>query len=603
MKSHVALLGRILEDSGIRCRTSTTRDFKTITRRVKNEGESFLTLTLPNFGKDLERGLERGFVDSSLFVGYSKRGCLPVFLQGFTSLIFDMKSGQLLDDPNIDAIQCVRQISYLHHKIELPCSEERVKAAFAKYIECEQSIWDFRLPNDSLLMKDFRRVSELLFGDVFRRVDREVYEGSIVPKHGPGATADRVSGNAKYSVKLWTDRLESVFPAMDFLYSSPRHFFNAIEDGTGPVWLDPGSEIPVRVITVPKTLKTPRIIAIEPTHMQYAQQGLMECFVREIERPDSLLSSFLGFTDQQPNRDMACHGSEVGDLATLDLSEASDRVSTQHVEGLFTNYDWLCQAVFACRSSKAEVPGYGIRSLAKYASMGSALTFPLEAMVFLTIIFIGIEQASNARLTKEAVKAFQGRVRVYGDDIIVPVEFVASVMDYLEVFGLQVNRHKSFWAGKFRESCGGEYYDGHDVTYVKTRQVLPTNRQHTQEIISAVSLRNQLYKAGYWKTVSFLDELIGKLIPFPSVKETSPALGRHTYLDFDVERECVNLQRPLVRAYVVSGLSPRSYLDDKDALLKFFLKRGQEPFIDKRHLERAGRPGAVNIKLRWVCPY
>jgi len=603
MKSHVALLGRILEDSGIRCRTSTTRDHKTIARRVENEGGSFLTLTLPTFAKDLERALELGYVDSTLFVGYSKRGCLPVFLQGFTSLIFDRNSGVLLDDPHVDAIQCVRQVCYLFHKLELPCSDERVQRAFDDYIKCEQSIPDYYMPSNSLLLDDYRRVSNTLFGTLFSQIDRDIYEGETVPKHGPGATADKVSGNAKYSVKLWTEMLEEVFPAMEFLYSSPRHFFNSVEDGTGPVWLDPGSEMPTRVITVPKTLKAPRIIAIEPAHMQYVQQGIMEMFVKGIEDPDSFLNHFIGFSDQETNRSMACHGSEFLDLATLDLSEASDRVSIQHVESLLRNHSWLLQGVFACRSSKAEVPGHGIRTLSKYASMGSALTFPLEAMVFLTIIFVAIESQLNTRLTESSIKEFIGKVRVYGDDIIVPVEFVDSVIDYLEIFGLRVNRHKSFWTGRFRESCGGEFYDGHDVTYVKARRVLPENRLQHQEIISAVSLRNQLYFAGFWKTVSFLDDWIGKLITFPTVAETSPGLGRHTLLDYQVDKECEKLQRPLVKAYVPFGLSPKSHLDDSDALLKYFLKRGLEPFAERNHLERAGRPDAVNIKLRWVCSY
>jgi hypothetical protein len=42
------------------CQTSTDRDFKTVTDRVAHEGISFLTISLPQFCKDLQKGLEQG---------------------------------------------------------------------------------------------------------------------------------------------------------------------------------------------------------------------------------------------------------------------------------------------------------------------------------------------------------------------------------------------------------------------------------------------------------------------------------------------------------------------------------------------------------------
>jgi hypothetical protein len=601
MKSHVVLLGKVLEDSGTWCCTSTTLDLKTIKSRVKHEGFSFLTITLPTFAKDFERGLELGKVDSTLFLSFKKRGCLPAFLQGFTSQVFDRGTGVLLDDYSIFAIQAVRQICYLFHKLELPCSDTREQQAMLDFIKCDKQVSEWNHSDHSLIREDFRRVSTRLFRDVFYRIEQDVLCGRIVPKHGPGATADRTKANAKYDYRIWTNRLEELFPAGEFLYPSWSHFLEAESDGLGPTWLEPGAEIPVRVISVPKTLKTPRIIAIEPTHMQYVQQGLHEKFVSYLEGSDSL-SSYIGFTDQEPNRILACQGSVALDLATLDLSEASDRVSNQHVSDLFSRHPILADAVFACRSPKADVPGHGIHSLAKFASMGSALTFPLEAMVFLTIIFIGIERELNTQLTPKLINELKGQVRVYGDDIIIPVRFVHSVIDALEDFGLRVNRHKSFWIGKFRESCGGDYYDGIDVNTVKVRHNLPTSRRHVTEIRATVALRNQLYFAGYWTTAAYLDGLLRRLIPFPTVHPFSPGYGRHTLLDYEVQRECKHLQRPLVKAYVDADQIPKSNLENSGALLKYFLKRGDEP-LDKKHLERAGRPESSNIKLRWIPPY
>ncbi len=603
MKSHEILMNMVLADASIRCCTSTTRDSKTISRRIEDEGLSFLTITLPAFAKDFERGLERGKVDSTLFAGYAKNGRLPKLFRGFVSLVFDSKTGVLLDDPSIDAIHSVRQVCYLFSKLELPCTPVREGAAFLDYIKCEQSVRDTAANMEPGLKAEFQHVSGLLFDRMFSKLDRKVYHGEVIPKHGPGATADRIRGNAKYSCKTWTERLEEVFPAMDYLYSSPRHYFNDVEDGVGPDWLDPGAEIPVRVVSVPKTLKTPRIIAIEPVHMQYVQQGIMELIVAAIQDNDNILHHFIGFDDQLPNRAMACQGSKDGSLATLDLSEASDRVSTLHVELLLGNYHWLASGVMACRSTKAEVPGWGVQTLSKFASMGSALTFPMEAMVFLTAVFMGIRRELNTQISEELISEFIGKVRVYGDDIIVPVEYVRSVIDVLEALGLQVNVNKSFWTGRFRESCGGDYYAGHDVTVVKARRELPSLPKHVQEVISVVSLRNQMYLSGLWITADFLDELIREIIPFPNVQETSPCLGRLSYLGYESQRECPTLQRSLVRGAVVVDRTPESNLGGKDALLKCLLKRGDEPFADSKHLARAGRPECVDIKLRWVTPY
>jgi len=292
-----------------------------------------------------------------------------------------------------------------------------------------------------------------------------------------------------------------------------------------------------------------------------------------------------------------------GSLATLDLSEASDRVSNQHVRAMLRSHPHIAGAVDACRSRKADVPGYGVKRLAKFASMGSALCFPFEAMVFLTVVMLGIQNALNRPLTLKDIKSLKGQVRIYGDDIIVPVEYVNHVIDSLGTFGFLVNSDKSFWTGKFRESCGKEYYDGHDVTIVRCRQLLPSSRGHVQEIEATVAMRNLFYKRGFWPTCRFLDSLIEEFIPFPAVAETSPGLGKLSALGYETHRTHPDYQSPLVKAAVSYHKLPNDNLEGDGALLKFFLKRSELPFADRKHLERAGRPVAVGIKHRWVSPF
>jgi len=611
----MSLLQMVLTDVGTWCGICTTLDYKSIERRVEHEGLSFLTIALPAFGKDFERSLDQGAVDPSLFLGFSRRGGLPRFLGGFLDLVFDRPSGRLLHVPNIEAIRAIRQISLMFAKIELPCTDARVAAAMDKFMECEQDVRETTEAVDRIDCDQFARLGSLLWAGVLTDVDHKVHTGDIIPKHGPGATSDRLRGNAKWDQTEWPQRLDRIFPSGEYLLSSWRHHQSLAR----VQYLEPDAERPVKVISVPKTLKTPRIIAIEPTCMQYMQQGLMASFQEAIEADDSA-RQLISWASAVPNQHLACLGSRNGDLATLDLSEASDRVANQHVQLLLRRHPLLAEAVDSCRSRKADVPGHGVIHLAKFASMGSALTFPIEAMVFATVIFCGIENALSRRLTKKDIKSLLGKVRVYGDDIIVPVRFVDAVTDSLEAFGLKVNYRKSFWTGKFRESCGKEYYDGEDVTVFRVRALLPGNRTSVREIESTASLRNHAYERGAWNTARFLDAWMSRLIPWPTVAPTSPMLGRHSFLGYETQRICPNLHRPLVRGWVSRRLLPVSKLEGEGALLKVLssmhrkcgsglaedtpdlvlsMLHGDEPITDVQHLERAGRARASTPTTRW----
>jgi hypothetical protein len=601
MKSLLELWRTLAEELASWVGTSTTHDFKTVMRRVEHEGESFLTITLGEFAKDFEQALFREFIDHTLFKSFRrKRGSeLPCFLMGFLSLVFDSKTGRLLEVPDHFSIFAIRQLTLSFTKIQRECSQSRIDGSVIKYLKTDQEVAEFSeawrsasasgidprehsytriarkgFSSYTLDPTEFSRVSSLLFGDILSKIDKDVYEGNLIPKHGPGKTADRLSGNAKFDQQEWTQRLEDIFPYGEYALPSWRSYYR-LEAVT---FLSPEQERPVRVVLVPKTLKTPRVIAIEPTCMQYMQQAVAERLVELIEG-HSVLNQMIGFTDQVPNQDLAREGSLEGNLATLDLSEASDRVSNEHVRTMLANHHWLFAGVDACRSRKAHVPGYGNRpeteiTLAKFASMGSALTFPLEAMVFLIVVVLAAEQVRGRRYKSLSNIGKDLKVRVYGDDIIVANDIAESVIEHLDLYGFQVNTSKSFWTGKFRESCGKEYYDGTDVSITKVRRDFPTSRKDVPEIISLLELRNRFYKDGLWETARFLEGELEQLFPlrlFPAVQETSPLLSRHSFLrmsslmDGDLWDD--RLQIPVVKGYEVVSRSPVSTISGEGALL------------------------------------
>jgi len=261
-------------------------------------------------------------------------------------------------------------------------------------------------------------------------------------------------------------------------------------------------------------------------------------------------------------------------------------------------------------------------------------------MVFTTLIFMGIQRSLNTSLCRSDLKRYADSVRVYGDDLIVPMDHVSTVVSTLEHFGARVGTDKSFWTGKFRESCGKEYFNGQDVSIVRVRQAFPTRRQDVEEVVSLVELRNRLYLSGYWATVKWLDGLLVKLLTrFPTIQPTSSLLGRVSFLayrteEYGAEKLHPRFQSPVVKGFVVEAKPPRDVLDGTGALLKCLLKLDKGDSIrdlipchpssisvnglravygdypveksievaDKRHLERFGRAKSLNMKLGWRSP-
>jgi hypothetical protein len=181
MKSLTMFLHMLLEDLGQWCRTSTVRDCKTVTNRIEHEGLSFLTITLPSFGRDLEKALAQGEVTADLFVGFQRKGKLPKFLGGFLSDVFDPE-GILFNNPSVLSIWALRQFTLMFAKMSDTCSDARIQAAFDKYVEIEQEVREYdRRFNSSIcwdgtgLMDRYHRVCTLVLSEALQSSDEDVY--------------------------------------------------------------------------------------------------------------------------------------------------------------------------------------------------------------------------------------------------------------------------------------------------------------------------------------------------------------------------------------------------------------------------------------------
>lgn len=202
-----------------------------------------------------------------------------------------------------------------------------------------------------------------------------------------------------------------------------------------------------RFLTVPKDAKTDRSIAAEPTMNTFLQQSVGSYIRRRLKRFG------VDLDDQSRNQKLAFEAL-ADDLATLDLSMASDTISKSVVFALLPPA-WV-DFLDDLRSKYTRLDGEWVY-LSKFSSMGNSFTFELESLLFWAIAEVGSEEAGN-----EA-----GPIGIFGDDIIVPQNADGIVREILTVLGFSVNAEKSFSAGSvFFESCGKHYHSLEDVTPV-----------------------------------------------------------------------------------------------------------------------------------------
>lgn len=182
---------------------------------------------------------------------------------------------------------------------------------------------------------------------------------------------------------------------------------------------------------------------------------------------------------QDIHRKVAMEASADRSFCTIDLSSASDTLSRVFVELMLPRAWYEALDKLRCHliegspaqgsfSSQAYIelegelhgPPRPVQSaylLEKFSAMGNGFTFELETIIF---------AAMACYVTRH--NGFWGElgfdVFVFGDDIIIRDELYSDMKALLEFCGMSVNHEKSFHGQTpFRESCGGDFYNGVDV--------------------------------------------------------------------------------------------------------------------------------------------
>lgn len=544
------LLNALFTDLSRITSIDVTRDIQTINQRIQHEGLSFVTKTLPAFGKHILQAYSTGqFQRQPAF--HTRRGrALPEFLIGFTELLFDKKSGVILDDPCYVSAWAVHQITNLLYKYELPYTWKVEQRVLDDMIRTNEELpmlfgWD---PSVNTTRRDkileFARSAVLdVFGDVSF--------SQIYPKHGPGATNEgTLNQYEKYRFRA-LDRLGNTYPEDDYYNPSPVSACEGVFSKIA-IWkpqmcisgyekylfpeekmLDPVLRTTV-THCVPKDSRGPRVISAEAKELMWIQQGQARLMQKTLQS-HKLTKGHVNFDDQSVNAALALRGSLAGDIATLDMKEASDRVSCALVAELLPPQ--MFTALWASRSfwtlihypvGPNEKQDRLIR-LRKFAPMGSAVCFPLESLVFWALAVAVVQECFNKSRSEAASDVY-----IYGDDLIVPVDMARVIMAEFEQFGLLFNKAKSFYTGPFRESCGTDAFLGVNITPVRLKKRMPVRREDASSIVGWTASANLADEKGLHGLASHLRDRVEALIgPLPEGPPDSPVLSRTSRRPFE----------------------------------------------------------------------
>lgn len=614
------------------------RDIKRLNSLLNNHGLHFLMVTLVEYRKHFDRCLDTGRLTPSNLLGlrgYRKGSPVPHLFKGLTMRVFE-DNGRLRIDCDVLAVRLIRQLTSLVSKMRIGCSDLSLRRSVHEFISIDGEVqrptleWgslDFSASSSRLLSFADRPDSagdepELPFGLpplrqltrreagaldwVFDSISSELGgfdPAEWRPRHGPGVVADQRRGSYKYDFPTWPARLSTVFSFEETgvsSYADPR----LIE----PISSDFLNEVPARLAAVPKTLKGPRLIAAEPISYQWCQQIIRDYLMTRVQH--SALSRSIHFRDQTVNGLLAQQASHTRSHATIDLSSASDRLSCWLGERAFRSLPCLLAALNATRSTAItqtiDKKSPKLIMLRKLSTMGNATTFPVQSIIFLGIA-VAAELLSSPvpHLWKKAdFLRSMSKVRVFGDDIIVPLYALDRTREILETLGLKVNVDKTFGGFSFRESCGVDAFKGVNVTPVRILD-LPC-KSKPGSVMSSVDVHNNLISKGMVHTARFIYQRVTKDRSLRAIRPVSPGSGSFGWFDYGLgyilptkRRWNASLSRQETRTLVPFAQSVRALPKSSAGMLQFFTEQER---VTKSAFSTIGYNAGdlrLGLRLRW----
>lgn len=642
-----------------------SKDWQRLTRLVTQRGLHFFTVDLPAMGKHLDRCVTMGLYKVSGLPGASRvSGTVPIpkLFRGLYLQIFT-KDGRLKETIDDEAYFFLRQLLFGAKKVSLDCSEEATRREVESFISTDGSLPDpgpfwlkdlveeHDIPTRGFAADGGHREGRTT---TLQGVSTEDPQAASKPekaskenlnlwamldtvsslvaltlghfdpdksefRHGPGAASDLRVGENRYRFDSWPDRLDHVFPWADCCFSNYWSWADhlILDQNRGGV-SRPGDQfkhdcdvgdplVPMsKLCAVKKTMEKPRLIAAEPHYHMWCQQNVRHFMYSQTE--ESWIGQFIKFDDQTQNQELCVRGSIDGLIVTLDLSDASNRISCRHVEKFFRANVGLLLALRASRTRYVEErytsQEGSVVDLRMYATMGNATTFPVQSLIFLGCALTAclVDRGVKPREiwdSPDKIQSLVGQVSVFGDDIVLPKEHAGTLIKLLELLEFKVNINKSFMEGNFRESCGVDCFRGENISpvyYHGPYEGTPASYASTIEV------SNNFYRRFLVNTSEYLRSTIERfripLVPYGSgylgwESFVSPSESQYTFKC----RWNRDLQRKEYWIPCIIAQNPRAPIEDDSALLQFFTEH-PDPSIQWEG-GVAGR-SVQKIKHRWV---
>lgn len=542
---YVNLAIHLIRDTADKCNSepsirSLERDIVTLRSRAESEGIAFFTKALPSLGKCLDKALSSDLPVSyeGTSFGLSKKYRHPVFLGSLWRLVFD-SDGVILSDLNckklhfqIQAVRAIRQICFLLYKLEGSCSEKEDSICLDNFVEVDATL---PAANDEVSLSASTRRALDSAAILIHYVLQGFNPADIRPKHGPGAVATGEKQWEKKNFSRLYVALEEYYPFSDYFFMNYSHLCYDMETLDN---LEVVDEAEALIALVPKDSRGPRVISMEPLELQWIQQGVMTALVPFMERAGSPCAGHLNFSDQSINGALALRNSYNGMFNTYDMKEASDRVSTWLVKELLPHD--IFDHFMACRSVKTVLPDGRCVVLNKFAPMGSALCFPVEALIFWALAVGSNRDIYSVRHLDDLPDVY-----VYGDDIIASKKHYDKFSTVFEELFLQFNEDKCCTGRFFRESCGIDAFKLMNVNPVRIRKRW-NNSLSPAATLAYIAYVNSYRARGYHQTADYLQKMITKVfgsIPYTNRRD----LTGYFYFMYGTADDVVKRNRALFK--------------------------------------------------------
>jgi hypothetical protein len=489
----------IMDDGEARGVPFEERDRRTLIARSESEGSSFIYVTLPSFGRAIDRGLVTGSFTTPGGFALLRGTKLPKFLNRVLSTVFS-SDGILLEQPNIDSIFFLRQLLLINGKVIKTPSKDEEEKAVRGFEERQLSLRKVTIPKDHPVLN----IAQALLRKALRNLDLS----DIIPRHGPGVVHEGRDREEKWDFTYWPLRANKLYPFSEYGVQSLEHLKTK---SNSVIFLN---RMVTKICLVPKDFRGPRLISAEMSAMQYLQQGQMRLMMDYIDS-HPLMRLSIRLRDQTRNQNAAARSYENGTF-TLDLSDASDLVSLPLVWFLLSGVPHVRRYLCATRSQAATYGGRLI-DLVAFAPMGSATCFPVETLVFWAITMASLHLHRYGRTLRsfQALSELASEVCVFGDDIIAPEMCRETLISTLQSVGCKPNMDKTCWQTPFRESCGTEWFRGFPVSITRNKGYTYESFNKFAHVPVLSDLQRRLFVTGLYKAASVVRGWVEGIFPLP----------------------------------------------------------------------------------------